>query len=99
MSDDYRHHRAHAPAVIIVPVPVPMEIGSNRVLREVKPPKYPHNSREHWRPAQHPPRLTKPQRLAKWLDGWAQQDQVIREYMRPDAALLRAWLSGAGVPA
>jgi hypothetical protein len=87
---DARHHHAHAPAVILVPVPVPYEVetpapeaGSPKIGRIMKP-RYPSrpDRPEPWRPAQRPPRrLTKAERLARFLDAWRKQDNDIRAYM------------------
>ena len=81
---DARHHHAHAPAVIIVPVPIlaPFEGGSPESIRQTKPPRYPSERREAWRPARAiPGRKGKAERIARWLDGWAKQDRDVREFM------------------
>jgi hypothetical protein len=72
-------------------VPVPYEIGSNKVLREVKP-RYPSrpDRPEHWRPRTKPP--SKAERLVRFVDAMYKQEQDIRECMRPDPATLKAWL-------
>ena len=93
---DARHHHAHAPAVIVVPVPimVPYEIGSNKVLRQIKPPSYPSDRREAWRPARAiPGRRGKAAALQRFLDYMQRQDEIVREFMRPDAAAMQAWLN------
>jgi hypothetical protein len=48
---------------------VPMEIGSNKVAREVKPPRYPSDRREAWRPARDiPKRRGKAEALRQLLE-------------------------------
>jgi hypothetical protein len=86
MSDDYRHHRAH---IVLVPYPVPVEVeapeaGSPKIGRIMKP-RYPSrpDRPEHWRPAQQPPRrLTKAERLVRFVDAIARQDAEIKAYMQ-----------------
>jgi hypothetical protein len=90
MSDHYRHH--HASREIIL-VPVPYEVGTPRETHRVHPPRYPHDRREPWRPATRPP--SKAERVARWLDQWKRQEEIIREFMKPDARLLAEWLGGA----
>jgi hypothetical protein len=99
MSEAYRHHRASQEIVIVpIAIPVPYEIGSNKVLREVKPGPYKHAQREAWRPQRDiPPRPGKAARLKNWLDAIARQEEAIREFMKPDAALRQAWLARGGV--
>ena len=93
MSDARHHHASRE--IIIVPVPVPYEIGSPKVAREVKP-RYPRQDRlPPWRPRTKPP--SKAERIGRWLDAWRRQEEALREIMRPDAASLKAWLSRAGV--
>ena len=95
---DYHQHRAVQVVLVPIPALMPMEIGSNKVLREVKPPSYPSDRREAWRPARAiPGRRGKAERLKNFLDRWAKQDADIRAFMQPDPAAMRAWLSRGGV--
>jgi hypothetical protein len=100
---DARHHHATAPTVVLIPYPVPVETpapeaGSPKIGRIAKPSPFKRNVLEPWRPATKPPR-NKAERLVRFLDGWAKQDAAIREYMKPNAALLRAWLERGAVRA
>jgi hypothetical protein len=79
---DYRHHRAHAggPAdtrIVFIPVPV---AGSPKEAARSRPPKYPANQRQPWRPATRPP--NKAQRVANFLDAVTRQGAEIDEFMR-----------------
>lgn len=96
MSEDYRHHVATR----IVVIPVPYEIGSPKVVRPIKP-SYPQQDRlPAWKPARHPPRrVGKAEALRQFLDRWARQEEALREFMKPNAAMLRAWLCRGAVPA
>ena len=77
MSDDFRHHVAVRPVVIFVETPA---AGSPVPVRQVKP-IYPRQDRvSPWRPAQHPPRLSKTQRLQKFLDYVRKSDDDVRAY-------------------
>ena len=100
---DASHHHAHAPAVIIVPVLVPVEVpaaGSPKVVKSVKPGPHQHAPREAWRPATGiPGRRGKAEALRKFLDRWAKQDADIRAFMRPDLWAMQSWLARGGVPA
>lgn len=71
---DYRSHTATRPVILV--------IGSPEPQRQGKPPRYPSNQREHWRPAQHPPRLSKVERVMRFLDATNRQDQIVRDHMR-----------------
>ena len=73
---DYRSHTATRPVILVIGSPEPQRHG--------KPPRYPSNQREHWRPAQHPPRLSKAERVARFLDAVKNQDQNVRAFL--DAA-------------
>jgi hypothetical protein len=75
--DAYHHHRAgpDGPVVVLVPVPVPFEVGSPKAARAVKPGQYPRQDRQHWRPATAPP---------SFLQRMAQQEQDVRAFL--DAA-------------
>lgn len=94
MSGAYRHHHASrdGPVVVLVPIPVG---GSPKEANRQRPAPYQRNPREHWRPATRPP--SKAERLARFLDTMRRQDEIVREFIKPDAALLKAWLAGANV--
>lgn len=95
MSEQFRHHRASRDVqVVLVPIPV---AGTIRETHRVKPGRYPHDQRQPWRPATRPPRPNKAQRVARWLDQCRRQEEIVREFMKPDARLLKAWLGGAAV--
>jgi hypothetical protein len=97
--DDYRHHRVSR-EIIFVPVPVevpaPVEVpeaGSQKIGRIMKP-RYPAQPDRPapWRPAQHPPRrLNKAERVVEFMRRCAEQEQDLREYMKPNAALFKVW--------
>jgi hypothetical protein len=82
---DGRHHRASNPAIIFVEVPV---AGCPKEGRRLRPPAYPSNQREAWRPATRPP--TKAERLNRFLRDLAENDRISREMMKPDLAMLKA---------
>jgi hypothetical protein len=82
MSDHYRRH--HASREIIF-VPVPYEVGTPRETHRVKPGRYPRDRREAWRPATRPPKLNKAQRMGEFMRRVQQQEEIIREFMKPDA--------------
>jgi hypothetical protein len=92
MSEQFRHHTASRDVRIVL---VPYEIGTGRETNRVKPGKYPHERREAWRPATRPP--NKAERIVRWLDQCRRQEEAIREFMKPDANLLKAWLGGVAV--
>ena len=73
---DARHHRATN--VVLV-------IGSPETVRQTKPPRYPHQRREHWRGP--PRRIGKAEALERLLRHIAENDRRAREMMRPDAAV------------
>ena len=97
---DARHHHATR-EIIIVPMPVvvpyavetpaPMEIGSPKVGRIARPAPFERNVLPAWKPATKPPR-NKAERFIRFIDNWRKQDAAIREFMKPNAALLRMWL-------
>jgi hypothetical protein len=89
MSDSYRHHVATRREIIFVEVPV----AGPAFGRQPKPARYPHQRREAWKPATRPP--NKAERLVRWLDQCRRQEEIIREFMKPDARLLAEWRSGA----
>jgi hypothetical protein len=78
--DDYRRHTACRDRIIFVPVP--FEGGSPKEANRGRPGPYPVNRREHWRPAQHPPRLSKAERSVQLLRRICEQDQIVREFMQ-----------------
>jgi hypothetical protein len=89
MSSDYRHHHASNPAVILV---LP-EAGSPKHARPVKP-RYPQQTpREHWTGP--PRRNSKADAMRRLIENMRRQDGIAREFMRPDAGLLREWLNRA----
>ena len=87
MSED-RHRHANRD-IIIVPVPVPVAGADWR--KQIKPPNYPQQQRQHWNPRTTPP--SKAVASKRLLDAIVRQDQIVREFMRPDAAMIKAWLS------
>ena len=84
---DFRRHVATR----VIVVPVPYEVGTVKETHRVKPPAYRHGQREAWRPATRPP--NKAERIARWLDQMKRQEEIVREFMKPDATLLKAWLT------
>jgi hypothetical protein len=86
---DYRRHTASRDVQIVL---VPYEVGTPRETHRVKPGKYPRDRREPWRPATRPP--NKAERVVRFLDQCKRQEEAIREMLRPDANLLKAWRSG-----
>ena len=91
MSGNWRRHRASRDA------PVILVIGSPETIRQTKPPKYPHQRREHWTGP--PKRRGKADVLREFMRRIAEQDETARSILRPDAAALKAWLSGAALAA
>jgi hypothetical protein len=89
MSDSYRHHVATRREIVFIEVPV---AGSPKEGRRLRPPRYPHQERQAWRPSTRPP--TKAERLNRFLRDLAENDRIAREMMKPDLALLKAWASG-----
>jgi hypothetical protein len=80
---DGRHHHAPRSTVLFI---VP-EAGSQKYARTVKP-RYPSQTpREHWNGP--PRRISKAEALARFIDAMRRQDQIVREMMRPDIALLK----------
>lgn len=76
----------HAPATIVVLVPVP-SAGSPEPARSAKPGPYPRQDRTPWRPATRPP--NRGEKLARFLDAIRRSDEAARQMLRPNAALLR----------
>jgi hypothetical protein len=90
---DHRYHRASRDVqVIIVEVPA---AGSPKPVDARRPPAYPVTKRQHWRPADKPPRLSKAKALKRLLDEFRRQDQVVSEMLKPSPALMQAWLRRA----
>jgi hypothetical protein len=84
---DGRHHVATRREIIFIEVPT---AGSPENARPVRPRQYRRNQLEPWRPALDiPRRLSKAERQARFLDAIRRQDEIVREHMQPDAALLR----------
>jgi hypothetical protein len=79
MTGDYRRHHAHAPGTVVVLVPVPR---SPKSVHTSKPKPYPHQDRQHWRPATKPP--SKGEKLARYMDAMRKQENDVRSFM--DAA-------------
>ena len=90
---DCRRHVATRREIIFVPVPV---AGTVKNTRFVHPPAYRHGQREGWRPQRAIP-ANKAQRIVRWLDQVRRQEETVREFMKPDATLLKAWLGGVAV--
>jgi hypothetical protein len=88
MSGGYRHH--HAVKVVFVEVP---QAGSPAPLRNVKPRPYPATRREPWLPRRAVPSNSKAVATKRLLNSIMRQDEIVRETMRPNAALWRAWLT------
>jgi hypothetical protein len=78
MSDSFRHHRASRDVQIVL---VPYEIGSPKEGRRLRPPRYPSNPHEPWRPQRYIP-ATKAQRLGEFMRRVQQQTEDAREFMR-----------------
>ena len=92
--DSYRHHHAHAPGPIVVFVP--FEGGSPAPLHRGKPPAYPRQEREAWRPARSiPVKQRKAQRLIEIMRDLGQREAEARRMLQPNAALLKQWLRRA----
>jgi hypothetical protein len=84
MSDDFRHHRVSRDPdvrIVLVPVPVP-EAGSPKQKHLTRPGPYPVNQRQPWQPQQDiPRRLTKSEKMVRFLDGIARNDEAARDHM------------------
>ena len=78
MVMDGRHHHARRDLVLVA-VPVSFDAGSPKEAHRQRPPRYPRNSREPWRPRTKPP--SKAERLARFLDAINRQDQTVRDHM------------------
>jgi hypothetical protein len=89
---DASHHRAHAggPAdtrIVLVPFPV----AGPQYGRPTKPPVYPNQRREAWKPAQAiPRRATKAQATVELMRRIAGQEVAMREYMKQAREQARA---------
>jgi hypothetical protein len=81
---DGRHHRVSR-EIIFVEVPVG---GSPKEAHRHRPGPYKRDQLGHWRPATRPP--NKAEKLARFLDSIRRQDEIVREFKRPDLALLKA---------
>jgi hypothetical protein len=90
---DARHH--HAVQVIFVEVPA---AGSPQPLKWAKPPAYPQQRRDAWRPARSIPTNRKAEATKRLLDAIMRQDEIVRAMMTPNPTLLRAWLARAAWP-
>jgi hypothetical protein len=91
MSDARHHHASRDVAVVFVEVPVG---GSPKEANRQPPPRYPRNSRQPWRPRTKPPNR-KAEGLRRLFGEFERQDRIVREMMKPDAAMLKAWMSGS----
>jgi hypothetical protein len=81
--------------VIFIEVEVPVA-GSKKFTDRAKPERYPEHGREQWRPARDiPKRSSKAGRLIDMMRDLDQRTQDARSMLRPDAALLKAWRTGA----
>jgi hypothetical protein len=93
MDSNFRHHRASrdGPVVVLVPIPVG---GSPESIRQTKP-RYPRQDRPPpWRPQRAiPTKRGKAAALQRLIDYFQRQDEIVREFMRPDAAMLKSWLA------
>lgn len=86
----YRHHVATRREIVFIEVPV---AGSPKNARDVKPGRYPHQPREHWTGP--PRRNSKADALRRLIENMRRQDEIAREFMRPDAAGFAAWMNRA----
>jgi hypothetical protein len=94
MDRDHRHHRAHAPAPIVVFVP--FESGSPAWLDRNRPGEYPQQRREPWRPQRSiPVKQRKAQRIVEIMRELAEREAEARRMLQPNAALLKQWLAKA----
>jgi hypothetical protein len=78
MSHDYRHHRAVQ--VIFVETPA---AGSPAPLNQAKPPRYPVQRHQPWRPAHRPP--NKAAASVNLLRQIAANEMAVREMLTPQA--------------
>jgi hypothetical protein len=84
---DARHHHAHTPAVIIVPVPV----AGPDFQRQAKP-RYPRQDRpQPWKPAKSIPGR-EPEGLRRLLDFMRRRDDAARAMLRPDMTGIGAFM-------
>ena len=74
---EYRHHVAH-PAVIFVEVP---SAGSPKPVDARRPPRYPQQQRQPWRPATRPP--SKADATVRLLRDIAANEMAVRQMLRP----------------
>jgi hypothetical protein len=75
-ENNFRHHHAGRDRIIFVPI----EIGSPKSVRGVKPGPYPQQGRQPWRPATRPP--SKAERSVQLLRRICEQESDVYEYMR-----------------
>ena len=93
MTDDRRHHVATRREIIFVPIPV---AGTVRETHRAKPPEYPARASINLGDQ-------RPDRQARRNGSFAgsikcrRQEEAVREFMKPDANLLKAWLGGVAV--
>jgi hypothetical protein len=73
---NFRHHHAVRDVQIVL---VPIEIGTPRETKRVKPGSYRRDQPTHWRPASKPP--NKAQRTVNFLRNLAQRDAEVRAFM------------------
>jgi hypothetical protein len=86
---DARHHRAQRggpPNTVVVFVPI--EGGGIKETKRAKPPGYPSNRREPWRPASRPP--SKGAAALNLLRNIARQERDVREFLEQSRHAHRA---------
>jgi hypothetical protein len=62
--------------------------GRPKEANRQRPPKYPVDKRQPWKPATRPP--NRAEKLARFLEYTRGQDEIVRSMMRPDLAMLKA---------
>jgi hypothetical protein len=72
MTEYYRSHTATRPVILVIGSPEPQRHG--------KPPRYPHQTRQPWRPATRPP--TKAERVIEFIRRVQKQDNEVRAFMQ-----------------
>ena len=79
MTDSFRHHRASREIIL---VPVPYEIGSPKEGRRLRPPRYPSNPHQPWRPQRDiPAKPNKAEALRRFLERVNRQNEEVRAFM------------------
>jgi hypothetical protein len=68
--------QAHSTAVILVEVPA---AGSPKTARDMKPPAYPRQGREAWKPRTKPP--SKAEATVQLVRRFAEQESSVRAYL------------------